>query len=132
MDCEEMIEEKEKSGWLGGTFAQPGFIFTSSGHILFRKPDDSPARKFQLFLVERKGRMKQITKGEEEVTFIIKANFRCVGGCGPMRLLAGHLEGIIYIGNEHKFAQVVRIPHSVFVKHENEHQLLTRGADMKT
>ena len=82
MGCEEVIEEKEKSGWLGGTFAQPGFIFTGSGHILFRKPDDSPARKFQLFLVERKGRMKQITKGEEEVTFIIKANFRCVGGCG--------------------------------------------------
>ena len=77
MDCEEMIEEKEKSGWLGGQYAEPGFIFMEWGNILFRKPDDSPARKFQLFLVEREGKMKQITKGKEEVTEIIYANFRC-------------------------------------------------------
>ena len=71
MECEELIEEKEENGWLGGfSYGAPGFIFMESGQILFRKPDDSPARKFQIFLVEREGELKQITKGEEEVATI--------------------------------------------------------------
>ena len=79
MECEELIEEKEENGWLGGfSYGAPGFIFMESGQILFRKPDNSPARKFQIFLVEREGALKQITKGKEEVTTIISTNFRWV------------------------------------------------------
>ena len=79
MECEELIEEKEENGWLGGfSYGAPGFIFMESGQILFRKPDNSPARKFQIFLVEREGALKQITKGEEEVATIISTNPRWV------------------------------------------------------
>ena len=71
MECEELIDEKEENGWLGGfSYGAPGFIFMESGQILFIKPDNSPARKFQIFLVKREGELKQITKGEEEVATI--------------------------------------------------------------
>ena len=82
MECKELIDVKEESGWISDetffTYGRPGFIFMESGQILFRKPDDSPARKFQIFLVEREGALKQITKGKEEVTTIISTNFRWV------------------------------------------------------
>ena len=84
MECEELIEEKEENGWLGTSphtgfsYENSSFIFMESGQILFRKPDDSPARKFQIFLVEREGALKQITKGEEEGATIISTNSRWV------------------------------------------------------
>ena len=79
MDCKEMIVEKENSGWLGShavSYTNPNFLFLKSGHIFFRKPDNSPARKYQLFLVDREAKIKQLTKGVEEVTDVINFNSR--------------------------------------------------------
>ena len=79
MDCKEMIVEKENSGWLGShsvAYTNPNFLFLKSGHILFRKPDNSPARKYQMFLVDREAKIKQLTKGVEEVTDVINFNSR--------------------------------------------------------
>ena len=81
MSCKVLIDEKEESGWVTldeyAEYDNPNITIAKSGQILFRKPDDSPARKFQIFLVGREGGTpKQITRGVEEVTNIISVNSR--------------------------------------------------------
>ena len=72
MDCRKVLEDKEPSGWIvgatEGAYGYPQYIFTETGYMLIKKPDDEPARRNHFFLVDKEGKMRQITKGEEEVT----------------------------------------------------------------
>ena len=72
MDCRKVLEDKEPSGWIvgatEGAYGYPQYIFTETGYMLIKKPDDGPARRNHFFLVDKEGKMRQITKGEEEVT----------------------------------------------------------------
>ena len=71
MVCKKVLEDKEPSGWIaGGTtgYGFPQYIFAETGYTLIKRPDDGPARRNHFFLVDNEGEMKQITKGEEEVT----------------------------------------------------------------
>ena len=115
MECKELIDVKEESGWISDetffTYGRPGFMFMESGQILFRKPDNSPARKFQIFFVAREGALKQITKGADEVVGILSANTR---GVLSKDLSTSHWNVFQMSAlNINMFTYTVRIPKSV-------------------